>query len=154
MKPIKNSVAVVIENRQGEFLVVERPKDEGGPLAGVWGFPAITLKESETEEEAIRRVGQAKLGVELNVLSKIGEKVGDRGNYTLHLSDYSAEIVNDTKPVVPQTDISMTQYIDLKYTSDPTVLFPAAQKGSLCSQVYLQSIGVDWLESSSNSRIS
>ncbi len=140
MKPIKNSVAVVIKDQQDNFLVVKRPKDENGPLAGVWGFPAITLKQGETEEEAVNRVGQAKLGVKLKVLAKIGEKVDDRGNYILHLSDYSAEIINNAKPVVPQADSSMTQYTDLKYVNNPEVLFPAAQKGSLCSQIYLQSI--------------
>lgn len=144
MKPTKNSVAIVIKNQKDEFLVVKRPEDEDGPLAGVWGFPAITLKENETEIEAAHRVGQTKLGVELNIDRKIGEKTADRGEYTLHLSDYAATIVHDQTPSVPQTDTGMTQYVELKYTSDPGVLFPAAQKGSLCSQVYLESIQTRW----------
>lgn len=144
VKPIKNSVAIVIKNEKDEFLVIKRPEDEPGPLAGVWGFPAITLKDGETETEAAHRAGQAKLGVHLDITGKIGDKTADRGDYVLHLSDYSAKLVEGQSPSVPQADTSMTQYTDLKYTSDPSVLFPAAQKGSLCSQVYLQSINTPW----------
>lgn len=147
MKPTKDAVAVVIKNKRGEFLVVKRPENEDGPLAGVWGFPAVTMFEGETEEDAARRVGRVKLGVNLKPVSKIGERIGDRETYTLHLSDYLVEILNGETPAVPQADTSITQYADLKYVNDPKVLFPAAQKGSLCSQVYLQSIGVDWSKS-------
>lgn len=154
MKPIKNSVAVVIKNNQGQFLVVKRPEYEDGPLAGVWGFPAITLHENESEQDAILRTGRTKLGVALEVNNKIGERTADRGSYVLHLSDYSATIVGDNTPSVPQSDTSMTQYDEFKYTSDPAVLFPAAQNGSLCSQVYLSSIGADWDTPASSSRTS
>ncbi len=133
-----------MKNGNGEFLIVKRPEDEQGPLAGVWGFPAITLREGETEVEAAHRVGRVKLGVELSIGEKIGDKTTDRGEYTLHLSDYSAGLVGDQVPSVPQPDTTMTQYVEFKYTSDPSLLFPAAQKGSLCSQVYLRSINVWW----------
>lgn len=146
MKPTKNAVAVVIKNERGEFLVVKRPENEDGPLAGVWGFPAVTLTKGETEEDAVRRVGHIKLGINLKPITKIGEKVGDRTSFVLHLSDYAAEIINDETPSVPQTDTSITQYTDLKYVRDPAVLFPAAQKGSLCSQVYLESAGINWVQ--------
>jgi 8-oxo-dGTP diphosphatase len=144
MKPTKNSVAVVIRNEKGEFLVVKRPDDEPGALAGVWGFPAITLKDGESEQEGVLRTGQVKLGAQLRVIEKLGDKTADRGEYTLHLSDFTAELVEDDLPSVPQADTSMTQYTDLKYTNDSQVLFPAAQKGSLCSQIYLQSLGLTW----------
>ncbi|EUA33823.1 hypothetical protein I552_4604 [Mycobacterium xenopi 3993] len=35
--------------------------------------------------------------------------------------------------------------MDLKFTADPTELFPAARRGSVCTQIYLSSIGVDWI---------
>ena len=125
--------------------MVQRPKDEEGPLAGVWGFPAITLRSGETEHDAAVRIGRAKLGVDLQIGHKIGERTADRGDYVLHLSDYAATIADDLVAKVPQSDTSMTQYIDLAYADDSKVLFPAAQNGSLCSQVYLSSIGRDWM---------
>jgi 8-oxo-dGTP diphosphatase len=144
MKPIKNSVAVVITNQASEFLIVKRPEDEPGALAGVWGFPAITLMEGEDEQAAVARIGTAKLGVRLNVGDKIGEKTADRGDYVLHLSDYAAHLNDEDTPSVPQANTSMTQYVDWKYTSDTDALQPAAHKGSLCSQVYLESRGKAW----------
>ncbi len=144
MKPLKNAVAIVIKNEQGKFLIVKRPEDEDGPLAGVWGFPAVTLHQGETEEDAVCRAGRVKLGVALEPTGKIGEKIGDRDTYMLHLSDYRAEVFEGETPTVPQADTTMTQYTDLKYIDDPSILFTAAQKGSLCSQIYLESLNIPW----------
>lgn len=137
---------MVIKNDKGKFLIVKRPDSEEGPLAGVWGFPAVTLKENESEIEAARRVGLTKLGVDVEVGQKIGERTAERETFILDLSDYEATIHDGQMPSVPQSDTTVTQYVGLKYTSDPNDLFPAAQRGSLCSQVYLSSIGVDWSE--------
>lgn len=139
--PFKHSIALVIKNKKGEFLIVKRPDDEPGALAGVWGFPAVSLKEGENEVQAVHRAARVKLGVEVEIIRKIGEKTADRGEFVLHLSDYEATITSGT-PSVPQPDTSMTQYTDYHYANDPAVLFPAAEKDSLCSQIYLQSIGI------------
>jgi 8-oxo-dGTP diphosphatase len=131
-------------SREGnKFLVVQRPNDPEDRPAGVWGFPAVTLQPGEDERAAAHRVGKLKLGVGLSIGKKVGEKTGDRGSYLLHLSDYEATIVEGT-PSVPQSDGSVTQYADYRFTDDPTVLFEAARKGSLCSQVFLESIGRRW----------
>ena len=142
MKPAKNSVAVVIKNAAGEILVVRRPEDEPGKLAGVWGFPAITLRDGESEEAGVRRIGQEKLGVRLDVGAKIGEATADRGDYILRLSDYFADLVGEDEPTVPQSDTSMTQYVEVRYTDDPHCLIPAIELGALCSRIYLRSIGI------------
>ena len=143
MKDIKNSVALVVKQND-KFMIVQRPDDANDPLANVWGFPAITLKPEEAEIEAVSRAAKDKLGVEVNILRKIGDKTADRGTYILHLSDYEVSIVDGMTPRVPQADTSMTQYTGLKYVDDPTLLFDAARKQSLCSQVYLESINVEW----------
>ncbi|WP_203800302.1 NUDIX domain-containing protein [Mycobacterium heckeshornense] len=145
MKPHRHSVALVIKNDRDELLLVKRPEDEEGPLAGVWGFPAITLKPNESETHAAHRIGPTKLGVEVDVGEKIGELSCGREAVILHLSDYAATIPEGHTPSVPQSDTTVTQYVDLKFTSDPTELFPAAQRGSVCTQIYLSSIGVDWI---------
>ena len=48
MTRIKESVAVVIHNARGEFLVTRRPADPADPLAGLWGFPAVTRRAAST----------------------------------------------------------------------------------------------------------
>src|SRR5579862_8506218 len=94
MKPVKRSVAVVVRGAvAGEFLIVRRPDDPADPLAGVWGLPAITLLDGEDEVAAARRAGRVKLGVDLAVGARIGERSADRGGHVLCLADYEAVIV-------------------------------------------------------------
>jgi 8-oxo-dGTP diphosphatase len=143
MKQVRESVAVVIRNQAGEFLVTRRPDDPGDELAGAWGFPAVTRRGGETERAAAERVGPLKLGVTLSVGAKLGERVDDRGEYLLRLSDYDASIVAGS-PSVPQPDDSVTQYVGCQFTSDPAVLVAAARRGSVCSQIFLEAIGREW----------
>jgi hypothetical protein len=140
VKPAKHSVAAVISGADSTFLVVRRPDDEEDPLSGVWGFPAVTVREGEDEAAAVIRAGRVKLGVELAVGRKLGAKTADRGGYVLHLSDYEATITAGT-PSVPQPDPSMTQYAQWRFTGDPRMLGEAAEKGSLCAQIFLETAG-------------
>jgi 8-oxo-dGTP diphosphatase len=143
MKPVKESVAVVIRRADGAFLVTLRPDDPGDALAGIWGFPAATRRPGEDERSAAERVGPLKLGVRLSVGAKLGERTGDRGDYLLRLAEFAAVIADGT-PAVPQADDSVTQYVACRFTADAGVLVPAARRGSLCSQIFLDSLAVDW----------
>jgi 8-oxo-dGTP diphosphatase len=143
MKRVKESVAVVIRNQAGEFLVTRRPDDPADELAGAWGFPAVTRRSGEPERAAAERIGPLKLGVTLSVGAKLGERAADRGDYLLRLSDYDASIV-DGSPSVPQPDYSVTQYVAYEFTSDPAVLVAAARRGSVCSQIFLEAVGREW----------
>jgi hypothetical protein len=143
MTRIKESVAVVIRNAGGEFLVAQRPDDPADPLAGVWGFPAVTRRDGETARAAAQRIGPLKLGVRLSVGAKLGERTADRGDHVLRLADYEAAIV-DGVPVVPQSGGSVTQYAAVRFTDDPQVLREAAQRGSLCAQIFLNAAGQAW----------
>ena len=143
MKPFKETVSLVITNKNGDFLAVKRPDDPNDDLANVWGFPAVTLKDEESHQDAATRVGRQKLGVEIELGEKIGDSTHDRNTYTLHLTDYKAKILSG-EPKAPQSDTSVTQYSDCKYSDDPTILIPAARKGSQCTQLFLESLGIDW----------
>ncbi len=138
IKPVKNSVAFVIYNKnRTRFLIVKRPPDDER-LPDVWGLPAGSLRGEETYEDAIVRSGREKLGVELKVVGKIGEGEIDRGDYILHLEEYEAEILHG-EPQVPQPVPGITQYVQWKWGKSSD-LIEAAQKGSLCSQVYLSQV--------------
>jgi 8-oxo-dGTP diphosphatase len=141
VKPVKHSVAVVVRHPDGRFLVVRRPDEPDDPLAGLWGFPAITAQPGEDDRAAVIRTGQVKLGVELAVGAKIGEQTADRGRYLLHLSEYEATIVSGT-PAVPQAGTSMTQYTGARFTGEVAVLSAAAEAGSLCAQIFLRCAGL------------
>src|ERR1700757_1413960 len=127
MKAARHSVAVVVRGEGGTFLAVRRPDDPDDPLAGLWGLPAVTLRDGEDERAAAARAGRDKLGVELRVGDRIGEQSADRGPYVLRLADYEATIVSGT-PSVPQPDGSVTQYDACMFTDDPRLLADAADK--------------------------
>ena len=102
-------------------------------LPGVWGLPAASLAEGESEEDAVRRAGREKLGVEVLPLQPIGEDDG--------MTDWETRIVEGS-PSVPQHGPN-TQYTELRW-GDPRELVPAARLGSLCSRVLLRARGLDW----------
>ena len=64
----------------------------------------------------------------------------ERRDYRLQMRLYEAEIITGT-PQVPQPLTGATQYSSWKWGSRAD-LEPAAQRGSLCSQLYLKSTAV------------
>ncbi|HET6571324.1 MAG TPA: NUDIX domain-containing protein [Solirubrobacterales bacterium] len=136
------AVAVAIRDESGDFLAVKRPREDT-VLGSVWGLPAIYVEPGEALEKAAIRVGRQKLGVEVEPVRRIGEDQAERSDFTLRLTVFEARIVAGA-PSVPQTDPTITQYIDLKYTSDPGLLVEAARRGSVCSRVFLGERGVSW----------
>jgi 8-oxo-dGTP diphosphatase len=121
----------VIEGPEG-LLLVRRPDDDD-TLPGVWGLPAASLGEGESEEQAVRRAGLEKLGVEVAPLRPIGTDGG--------MTDWEARVVSG-RPVVPQHGPN-TQYAELRW-GEPRDLVPAARLGSLCSRALLRARGLDW----------
>ena len=140
VKEVRYAVFYVIKNPQNdsEILIVKRPSDDAD-LPNIWGIPAGSVKEGETYEEAIIRNGKNKLGVELEIVNLIGRGNLDRGNYILHGEEYEAEIVSGV-PSVPQKNVDGTQYQDWKWGNYKD-LIEAAEKGSLCCNLNLKSIG-------------
>ena len=127
----KRSVSLVIERPEG-LLLVRRPDDDED-LPGVWGLPAVSLAPGESEEDAVRRAGRDKLGVEVHPLRPLGQD----GSMT----DWEAELVAGT-PSVPQPG-PHTQYTALRW-GEPEALAPGARAGSLCCRVLLRARGIDW----------
>jgi ADP-ribose pyrophosphatase YjhB (NUDIX family) len=139
VKPLKRSVSLVIEGHGG-LLLVRRPDDDDS-LPGVWGLPAASLREGESEVEALRRAGRDKLGVELELLGPIGEEEGERADHRIAMRDWAAAIAAG-EPAVPQPREG-TQYVDWRW-GEPGELAEAARAGSLCARVLLRSVGSPW----------
>lgn len=142
VKPAKQSVAVAIRNQSGQLLTVRRADDDRD-LPGLWGLPAVSLRAGETPEQAAIRAGRDKLGVSIEICGLIGTQSAMLEAGQIQLSEYTGRVRSGT-PAVPQPDRSVSQYVDLCYTDDLTGLFNAARRGSLCSRIYLDSIGVQW----------
>ncbi len=140
-RPEKQSVAVLIRNsaQADQVLTVLRPPNDED-LPNVWGLPAGTLRPGESWETAVRRVGLEKLGVQLKVGAELQRGSAERRNYRLDMRLYEAEIEKGN-PFVPQPDQEYTQYTKWKWGTAAD-LQPAAQRGSLCSKLYLKSAGI------------
>jgi 8-oxo-dGTP diphosphatase len=121
----------VIEGPEG-LLLVRRPDDDEN-LPGVWGLPAVSLAPGESQEQAVRRAGSDKLGVEVEPVEPVGSDQT--------MTDWEARIVSG-RPAVPQ-DGPHTQYTDLRW-GEPSELVPAARQGSMCCRALLRARGLDW----------
>jgi ADP-ribose pyrophosphatase YjhB (NUDIX family) len=99
----------------------------------VWGLPAASLTEDESQEDAVRRAGREKLGVEVRPTGTLGTDGP--------MTDFRAEIVSG-EPAV-QRGGPNTQYAEVRW-GDVAELVPAARDGSLCSRVLLRAHRVDW----------
>jgi hypothetical protein len=121
----------VIEGPEG-LLLVRRPDDDED-LPGVWGLPAVSLADGESEDEAVRRAGRDKLGVEVEPVGRVGRE--------RTMTDWEARILSG-EPAVPQPG-AHTQYTELRF-GEPFELVPAAREGSLCCRVLLRARGLDW----------
>ena len=137
MKPLKLSLSLVIEGPAG-LLLVRRPEGDES-LPGEWGLPAATLRPGEYEEDAVRRAGREKLGVEVRPLRVLGEASGERPGYRILMRDWEVEIAAG-EPVVPQPGEG-TQYESLRW-GEVEKLLPAARRGSLCARVLLRERGI------------
>jgi ADP-ribose pyrophosphatase YjhB (NUDIX family) len=138
VKPLKHSVSLVIEG-PGGLLLVKRPEGDES-LPGEWGLPAATLRPGERQEDAVRRAGRDKLGLDVRPIRPIGEEAGERPGYRLVMRDWQTEIAAG-KPAVPQPGEG-TQYADLRW-GEVQELVPAARHGSLCARVLLRERGID-----------
>lgn len=137
-KPVKRSVSVAIGRAEnpGEVLIVRRPPDDD-ELPNLWGLPAATLRPGESWEDAARRAARGKLGVGIEVQRELHRGRIERKEYVLEMRLLRARIAEGI-PTVPQADATVTQYADWRWggTED---LVPAAEKGSLCSRLYIAS---------------
>lgn len=144
MKPTNFAVAVVLVNprNKAEVLAVKRPADDDA-LPNVWGLPAVMVKGGELPQDAVKRLGVEKLSTEIKETTFLGIKTGERDTYHLILMDIQAELIGP-EPSVAAASTTGTKYVDQQWVSDHSIFKDAAAKGSLCSQIFLESKGIEW----------
>ncbi len=143
--PTRRAIALIIEQpgRPGapeaaeggpRWLTVRRPDDDPH-LPGVWGLPAGSHAEGETDEALVRRIGREKLGVKTVDLGPLSDGFVDRDGYRLSMRLHAARI-RTGEPRVPQPVSGITQYSDWRWRA-PAVLREGAEGGSLCCRLAL-----------------
>jgi ADP-ribose pyrophosphatase YjhB (NUDIX family) len=133
LKPRRLSVSVAIF-RGSRVLIVQRPADDAD-LPNLWGLPASTLHPAETFEQAVRRTGRDKLGIELEPVRVLEHGTTERTGYTLEMQLWEARLMTG-EPAVPQNVAGITQYQQWAWGNADS-LRPAAERGSLCSKLFL-----------------
>jgi 8-oxo-dGTP diphosphatase len=131
------SLAILHPTDAGQVLLVQRPPDDED-LPGVWGLPAASLLSGESWEDAVRRAARDKLGITVGVGDMLEEGTRQRPSYTLAMRLYAARI-EAGEPHAPQRASGVTQYQAWRWGTAPE-LQPAADRGSLCSQLFLRTL--------------
>lgn len=144
MNPTKFAIAAVVINpkNSAEVLAVKRPSTDDS-LPNVWGLPAIVVSDGELPEDAVKRLGFEKLSTEIKATSYMGIKYTERNTYNLILMDIQVRLTGK-EPSVLEATTTDTKYVDQQWTSDYSLFKEAASKGSLCSQIFLESKNITW----------
>ena len=138
-RPSRTALALVVEAPEPagggrRWLLVRRPDDDPD-LPGVWGLPAGSHADGETDEALVRRIGREKLGVEIEDLGRLSEGHLDRSGYRLEMRLHAVRIVAG-EPRVPQGVPGVTQYSEWGW-KPPSELRGGADRGSLCCRLAL-----------------
>lgn len=134
---VKHSVALVIRHPTApqRILLVRRPLDDED-LPGAWGLPAASLRANESWTDAVERSANDKLGVRVAPGALLNEGRTPRPGYELYMRLYAAQLLKG-EPDLHQPERGVTRYIDWRW-GEAAELVPAAQRGSLCSRLYLE----------------
>lgn len=136
-KPVRRAVSVAVHDpaQPGQVLIVLRPADDED-LPSSWGLPAARLRAGEEWADGARRALRDKLGVALDVTAELNHGMIERKTYLLEMRLLAGTITG--APHVPQPHPDVTQYTDWRWGRSED-LIPAAEKGSLCSRLYIAS---------------
>jgi ADP-ribose pyrophosphatase YjhB (NUDIX family) len=142
-KPVKYVVAVILNNnlQPDEFLLVKRPDDDPD-LRGAWGLPAVTLKPGELPEAGALRTCQEKLHCEARAERLLGAMFQKRNSYDIFLMDIEMRLLGERQPDVARAKSDHTVYTKQKWTTDASMLMPAAKNGSCCASIFLTDRGL------------
>ena len=136
--PVQRAVALVVHcpDDAGLLLAVRRPDDDA-ELPGLWGLPAATLREGETDADAARRIGKTKLGVDVEPGTVAAHGTQQRPVYLLDMALLTARLRDpDAGPCLLTPSGLATAYVDWRWAR-PDILVEAAERGSLCCQLLL-----------------
>jgi ADP-ribose pyrophosphatase YjhB (NUDIX family) len=137
--PVKRSVALVIRDARdpAQVLMVRRPADDED-LPDAWGLPAASLRGEESWEDAVERAAREKLGVRVVPGDLLNEGTRTRAAYRLHMRLYEAALAAGQVELDDPSNEG-TRYVAWKW-GDGTLLRPAAEQGSLCCWLFLESL--------------
>lgn len=94
-KEVIRVVAAVIE-RDGRYLITQR--NAGAVLPLLWEFPGGRVEADETEGQALQREVKMRIGVDVQVVEKIGEHHHEYAHYDVYMMMFKCTIPADATP--------------------------------------------------------
>ncbi len=111
----KQVVLGVVKNAQGKVLIVSRvhpEKTTDGRMLS-WAFPGGTIRQGETDEQALMREMREETGYEVKVVNKISER--DFPGLSVHLKYFKCEPVKVKTTVIEEThEIDRVKWVEPK----------------------------------------
>ncbi len=89
-------VAAVIE-KEGRYLITQRRAQ--AVLPHLWEFPGGKVEGDETDEQALAREVEGRIGVKVVIAEALGERLHEYDSYTVALALYRATIPDSETPV-------------------------------------------------------
>ena len=126
-------VSAVIERDQ-RYLLTQRTKTAVFPL--LWEFPGGKVESGESEMDALAREVLGRIGTEIIVEEKIGERIHTYDAYDVQLSLYACKVPpNVTPKAVGVNDVRWVASSDLEQYE-----FPPADQKSMAELLNIQLI--------------
>jgi 8-oxo-dGTP diphosphatase len=94
-KDVIRVVAAVVEE-QGRYLITQRNPSAVLPL--MWEFPGGRVETGESEAEALMREVKWRIGVDVEVVEKLGEHVHEYEHYDVHMAMYACRLPEGSLP--------------------------------------------------------
>jgi 8-oxo-dGTP diphosphatase len=95
--PRRLEIAVAVIERDGQFLIAQRPP--GVPLAEFWEFPGGKIEAGESPEAAAARECWEEAGLEIRITGSYAVATHDYEHAALRLHFLSATLVGDAAPL-------------------------------------------------------
>lgn len=94
-KEVIRVVAAVVED-EGRYLITQRKPTAVLPL--LWEFPGGRVEMGESDEDALEREVEWRIGVRVEVAGKLGDHIHEYEHYDIHMTMYECHLLEGPQP--------------------------------------------------------
>jgi 8-oxo-dGTP diphosphatase len=94
-KEVIRVVAAVVED-EGRYLITQRKPTAVLPL--LWEFPGGRVEMGESDEDALEREVEWRIGIQVEVAGKLGDHIHEYEHYDVHMTMYECHLQPGPQP--------------------------------------------------------
>jgi 8-oxo-dGTP diphosphatase len=118
-------VVAAVLAREGRYLITQRRPS--AVLAGLWEFPGGKVEPGESDDAALKREVQERLGVEVLVKGRMAHRTHTYDGYTVDLNLYEATLAEGQEPRA----VRVAEFRWVPSTDFDQYRFPAADQATM-----------------------